>query len=81
MYLYVGLEDHYYMHRINYDLFYLQSVVPLYIDMIILMVMVMVMQYTISSELWPVFKSKALRSSTLYNVAALYTRISTFARM
>ena len=31
------------------------------------------MQYTISGELWPGFKSKALRSSTLYNATALYT--------
>ena len=34
MYLYVHSEGHYCMHHINYDLFYLQSVVPSYIDMI-----------------------------------------------
>ena len=31
------------------------------------------MQYTISGELWPGFKYKDLRSSTLYNATALYT--------
>ena len=31
------------------------------------------MQYTISGELRPSFKSKALRSSALYNATALYT--------
>ena len=31
------------------------------------------MQYKIPGELWRDFKSKALRSSTFYNVTALYT--------
>ena len=70
MYLYVGREGHYCMYHINYDLFYLQSVVPLYIDMI---KSKWYMQYKIPGELWRGFKSKALRSSTLYNATALDT--------